>query len=331
VVAGNAITLSSEVFPDDAGVNEVMFQYRKEGTTAWTNIGLGAPVMSYTKTWDTTGLENGARYQVRAIVNGQDSSYFKITTLVVNNATTSPDVYEEKNGIHKKRVKVNPRKSNFVALPDGTSIYVPHGALPESGTPEVIIEEVYNVGGVANAVDISITGISKFDKDLTITIPYQDANNDGIVDGTAVNENDLILRWYNPDTLQWEPLYDSVVYPDENFLSGKTNHLTIFGIGPVVAAVAAGGGAASMGTQRNVSYCFIATAAYGTPMAKEVMALREFRDRFLIRDNIGRKFVWYYYRYSPPIARFISDKPKLKALVRFLLKPIVKIAKVMVS
>jgi hypothetical protein len=41
----------------------------------------------------------------------------------------------------------------------------------------------------------------------------------------------------------------------------------------------------------------------------------------------GRGFVENYYKYSPPIARFISDKPVLRSIVRFLLRPLVWIAK----
>jgi hypothetical protein len=266
-------------------------------------------------------------------VNGEDSSLFKLTTVVVDNTNPSPDVYEESNGTHKKRVKINPQQANLAALPDGTNIFVPYGALPDNTGPlEVIIQEVMDTSaGIGGAVDIQIIGVEKFSQDLVISIPYPDANNDGIVDGTNTDENDLVLKWYNPDTSQWEPVFDSVVYPDENYLSGKTNHLSLFGVGTLgTIGAAAGGGAASLGGEKNVSYCFIATAAYGTPFAKEVIALREFRDKLLMTNDIGRRFVRYYYRYSPPIARFIENKPKLRAIVRLLLKPVIKMAKVMV-
>jgi len=69
--------------------------------------------------------------------------------------------------------------------------------------------------------------------------------------------------------------------------------------------------------------CFIATAAYGTPCAKDIQYLRKFRDQHLLKNNIGKKFVGLYYKYSPPLAEFISDKPKFRAVVRFLLKPLV--------
>ena len=152
-------------------------------------------------------------------------------------------------------------------------------------------------------------------------------DNDGIVDGTSTDENTLTVQWYDEDTGQWEMAYDSTVHPDENFVSARINHLTGFGLfGAAIAALAGGGSASSGGS--SASYCFIATAAYGTPMANDVMALRVFRDTHLMRNALGREFVWTYYRYSPPIARFISNKPLLRTLTRFLLKPLVRFAKI---
>ena len=72
--------------------------------------------------------------------------------------------------------------------------------------------------------------------------------------------------------------------------------------------------------------CFIATAAYGTCMARDVQSLRAFRDEYLMTNALGTAFVDAYYRYSPPAADFIRNKPALKAVVRFLLKPAIRIA-----
>ena len=69
--------------------------------------------------------------------------------------------------------------------------------------------------------------------------------------------------------------------------------------------------------------CFIATAAYGTPMAEEVQVLRDFRDLHLLTNTPGRLLVDTYYRTSPPIARFIAEHPALKPVVRVGLIPAV--------
>lgn len=72
------------------------------------------------------------------------------------------------------------------------------------------------------------------------------------------------------------------------------------------------------------SGCFIATAAFGTPLAKEVLLLTEFRDEFLSQYFIGRKFIRLYYDFSPRVASYIDTKEGLRLLLRnFLISPLV--------
>ncbi|MCJ7575162.1 MAG: hypothetical protein MUO80_00490, partial [Dehalococcoidia bacterium] len=70
--------------------------------------------------------------------------------------------------------------------------------------------------------------------------------------------------------------------------------------------------------------CFIATAAYGTPTAKQIDVLREFRDVVLLESTMGSRFVALYYQFSPPIADGIAGNEVLRTLVReLLIDPIV--------
>jgi hypothetical protein len=69
--------------------------------------------------------------------------------------------------------------------------------------------------------------------------------------------------------------------------------------------------------------CFIATAAYGTPVADHIQILREFRDVYLLTNPLGRAFVHFYYTVSPPIAELISRHAILKLTVRAMLIPAV--------
>jgi len=80
-----------------------------------------------------------------------------------------------------------------------------------------------------------------------------------------------------------------------------------------------------------VTSCFIATAAYGTPMAKEIEILREFRDKYLMTNPVGKGLVEFYYRVSPPIAEFITQHPSLKPIVRAGLLPVVAMSTVAVN
>jgi len=71
------------------------------------------------------------------------------------------------------------------------------------------------------------------------------------------------------------------------------------------------------------SDCFIATAAYGSTLEPRVVALRQFRDRYLERTGLGRAFIRLYYRHSPPVSAVIAEHDWLRLLVRMLLTPLV--------
>lgn len=81
------------------------------------------------------------------------------------------------------------------------------------------------------------------------------------------------------------------------------------------------------GGKEGGDFCFIATAAWGTKSAHDVVILRHFRDVFLRTNPVGRLFVKTYYAISPPIARFISHSETLRAIVRTMLEPLVIFAR----
>lgn len=68
--------------------------------------------------------------------------------------------------------------------------------------------------------------------------------------------------------------------------------------------------------------CFIATAAYGSPMAAEVRTLRGFRDLYLMGNAPGRALAGVYYAVSPPIAAVVAGSAVLRTAVRAALAPI---------
>ncbi len=76
----------------------------------------------------------------------------------------------------------------------------------------------------------------------------------------------------------------------------------------------------------NGGFCFIATAAYGTPLEGELGTLRRFRDEMLMGSDAGRSFVHAYYQLGRFGASYIADKPALRAVVRVALVPLVWLA-----
>ena len=74
--------------------------------------------------------------------------------------------------------------------------------------------------------------------------------------------------------------------------------------------------------------CYIATAAYGSPQAGDVLFLRDYRDKVLEKNQYGKIFVINYYRYSPYAASIIDKNDFLKFVVRETqVKPIVNLLK----
>ena len=110
--------------------------------------------------------------------------------------------------------------------------------------------------------------------------------------------------------------FSAVAYDASNNESGFSNEIT-YAV-PAAATQSAGGEASSSG-----GACFIATAAFGSYRAPEVILLQKFRDRILLASAPGRLFVEAYYRVSPPIADFIGHYDSLKRATRLALKPLI--------
>src|SRR5262249_7703929 len=72
--------------------------------------------------------------------------------------------------------------------------------------------------------------------------------------------------------------------------------------------------------------CFIATAAYGTPMAREIDALRTVRDRALLTNHLGRLAGAASHALTPPIPNAIATAERLRQGARTVLRPIVDLA-----
>jgi hypothetical protein len=78
-------------------------------------------------------------------------------------------------------------------------------------------------------------------------------------------------------------------------------------------------------TFRQLSGCFIATAAHQSPLAPRVQTLRWFRDNILTQSSVGSYAVDLYYRSSPPVASVVASVSPVRAVVRGLLAPLVNV------
>lgn len=75
-----------------------------------------------------------------------------------------------------------------------------------------------------------------------------------------------------------------------------------------------------------VSPCFVATAAYGSPLDARIGALRRLRDRYLRTSGPGRWLLEGYEAIGPALAAVIREDDEARASARAALEPVVAVA-----
>jgi len=193
----------------------------------------------------------------------------------------------------------------------------------EGGTELTIVSPMGALGFVnrvaltssAKAINASVTIPPTGASETQITFKTPEVEEPGIVDLTIYLRSDPT----NPAVV----LNRVFEYKQE---SCPLDSLALILLGLLVALIGliAGGNSGGGGG----GPCFIATAAYGTPMAADIDTLRSVRDTFMLDSTIGTAFVDAYYQASPAIADVVAQSPALAALVRILLVPVVFLGKV---
>jgi hypothetical protein len=218
---------------------------------------------------------------------------------------------EEAAGIRLNTV--NGTANGDVAGGTQVTIISPFGNLSRIDRIEVVeVERAKVVGGVITPANfVTAPGTDEFR--LTVTMPpSRDAGIASfVIYGEAAPSTPLVtldrVFEYTRQPVDVTPIF-----------------LLILGLLLALLGLAAGGDSGGGGG----GPCFIATAAYGTPLAAQIDTLRDVRDTFLLDNAIGTALVDAYYHASPMIADAVAASPALAAVVRVLLVPVVFLGKV---
>ena len=189
--------------------------------------------------------------------------------------------------------------------------------------PEVA-QGTFEVLGSTSTIDIS----KLFEPTQTRTITIQSSDGfSGIVNLSAqvANPSDFSTS-INPSSVSLSPT-DPVT----------TATLTVTFVGdPTVASSVTVTGTNGITDSLTIPInggCLIATATYGTPLAKEVQMLREIRDNTLLQTESGKSFMntfnEYYYSFSPTVAQWERDSPEFRELVKTLITPMISTLSIM--
>ncbi|MBI5789797.1 MAG: carboxypeptidase regulatory-like domain-containing protein [Candidatus Schekmanbacteria bacterium] len=197
------------------------------------------------------------------------------------------------------------------------------GATAELTVTSIIFDNIItsgytNVNVTETGPDPALGGFTLIGKyyEIKTSAAFNSADVGFYYDDTGLSADaEKSLGLYHYDNDEWVEI-TTVRDTANNIIYGQTSSFSVFAVGEPVEDA---GTESSGGDSR----CFIATAAFGTPMASEVRILRHFRNDYLLTNAFGRKFVALYYQLSPPIAGFIKENAFLKTIVRASLRPVV--------
>jgi hypothetical protein len=115
----------------------------------------------------------------------------------------------------------------------GVKVEVPEGSLSENKTitvsraeePTEAIDSFHIVGECVNLGPDGLTFLNA----VTITLPYNDNDNDGIVDGTTFSEENIETKYYDEVKKQWRYLPNINRDLVNNFIVSKSYHFSTVG------------------------------------------------------------------------------------------------------
>ncbi|MBI4669267.1 MAG: hypothetical protein HY747_08785 [Elusimicrobia bacterium] len=258
---GNAVTIMAEATTNAEGV---LFQYRSDNETTWKDISSKDEKLPFSVYWNVSGLANG-KYYLQAVAydrSGLPDPEPKAIWVMVDDVNA--DVVEDgnpsvdPNNEHRKTETVSPDKTQEVALADGTKVVVPEGSISQEDKLSIVSpapndvaaklpppESALKPAGVFREYSFE-SGQHVFQTPVTLVLPYKDDDNNGVIDGTDINENEAKLYYHEEKCKCWKKVsqaktlakpatrvsaagYEVIVQPGK-VVQAQVDHFTLFGL-----------------------------------------------------------------------------------------------------
>ncbi len=126
---------------------------------------------------------------------------------------------------------------------DGAKVIIPESALVEDNTitishGETDIDTPDEIDPAGGQIDFGPDGL-RFLLPVHISIPYSDDDNDGIIDGTNIAENNVKLIYYNEESGEWEKIAVINRNAQVNLVEAETSHFSTYLVA-IDSSIAAG-------------------------------------------------------------------------------------------
>ncbi|MGE4159204.1 MAG: PKD domain-containing protein [Planctomycetota bacterium] len=274
---GSQIMLRAVAVPNSI-VSTVLFEYSTD-TTNWTQIGgtISGQQWSYFRAMDISGFADNTWIYVRARCtdtnSGSDTSPMVKFKKVSNSLAELVETVT--GGKVRKEVSFDGTEAQDIFTSAGAGIEIPLGAISndavrigglrlllaqqgDAGTSYSDTDGLPTSGGLPTiknlgntySFEISLSNgshVTQPNSPLVLKIPYNDTNDDGIVDGTSIKEEDLAVYYYDVATGAWVRAVTWTIDTENNIIEVSTVHLTDFGMFATVVSGAIGGSAGGPG------------------------------------------------------------------------------------
>ena len=133
---------------------------------------------------------------------------------VIGSAGGTIEVTDPASPIYRAGAYIQPD-----TLPEDTSIAVSLNENRENWSTEII--------AAGEVVQFDPDGI-RFDQPVELFLPYKDDDNDGIIDGTGIEEDNVSAMFFNPETGMWKDVPVNTINTEDNTISIQTDHFSYY-------------------------------------------------------------------------------------------------------